>query len=343
MSTKTKSARWYRALLLVAAIALMGTALPLGALWYLNQPTYEYPARQIHIPQGASARWIGQLLERENLIHNAHVFAWTVRLKGLGHRLKAGTYQLDGTGTTAAIAQSLLKAPIQTQPATIPEGLNRHQIAGHLQAAGVADSARFIAATEDPRLIRQLGVTAPSLEGYLFPETYFFDIDIDERTIASLMVDQFNRVFADSLHQRLKELGLSLHEAVTLASIVEREAVAVEEQSIISGVFQRRLKLNRRLESCATINYALGTNKKRLTYADLEVDSPFNTYRYHGLPPGPISNPGRTALFAVLYPEETEYLYFVARGDGTHIFSRTNREHERAKRQIKRSQRMQTN
>ena len=343
MSTKAKSARWFRALLLVAAIALVGTALPLGALWYLNQPTYEYPARQIHIPQGASARWIGQLLERENLIHNARVFAWTVRLKGLGHQLKAGTYQLDGTGTTAAIAQSLLKAPIQTQPATIPEGLNRHQIAAQLQAAGVADSARFIAATEDPRLIRQLGVAAPSLEGYLFPETYFFDLDVDERTIASLMVNQFHRVFADSLHQRLDELGLSLHQAVTLASIVEREAVAVEEQPIISGVFLRRLKLNRRLESCATINYALGTNKKRLTYADLEVDSPFNTYRHNGLPPGPISNPGRTALFAVLYPEETEYLYFVARGDGTHIFSRTNREHERAKRRVKLAQRMQTN
>ena len=242
-------------------------------------------------PPGASARWIGQLLERENLIHNAHVFAWTVRFKGLGHQLKAGTYQLDGTGTTAAIAQSLLKAPIQTQPATIPEGLNRHQIAGHLQAAGVADSSRFIAATEDPRLIRQLGVAAPSLEGYLFPETYFFDLNVDERTIATLMVDQFHRVFADSLHQQLAELGLSLHQAVTLASIVEREAVAVEEQPIISGVFQRRLKLNRRLESCATINYALGSNKKRLTYADLEIDSPFNTYRHHGLPPAPSATP----------------------------------------------------
>ena len=343
MSTKAKSGRWFRALLLGAAIGLVGAALPLGALWYLNQPTYEYPARQIHIPQGASARWIGQLLERENLIHNAHVFTWTVRFKGLGHQLKAGTYQLDGTGTTAVIAQSLLKAPIQTQPATIPEGLNRHQIAGQLQAAGVADSARFIAATEDPRLIRQLGVAAPTLEGYLFPETYFFDPDADERAIASLMVNQFHRVFTDSLRQQLEMRGLSLHQAVTLASIVEREAVAVEEQPIISGVFQRRLKLNRRLESCATINYALGTNNKRLTYADLEVDSPFNTYRHHGLPPGPISNPGRTALLAVLYPSETEYLYFVSRGDGTHIFSRTNREHERAKRQVKLAQRMQTN
>ena len=343
MSTQAKSARWFRALLFGAALALVGAALPLGALWYLNQPTYEYPARLIHIPRGASTRWIGQLLERENLIHNAHVFVWTVRLKGLGHQLKAGTYQLDGIGTTAAIVQSLLKAPIQTQPATIPEGLNRQQIAGLLQAAGAADSARFIAATEDPHLIRQLGVAASSLEGYLFPETYFFDLNADERAIASLMVGQFHRVFADSLRQRLKVRGLSLHQAVTLASIIEREAVAVEEQPIISGVFQRRLKLNRRLESCATVNYALGTYKKRLTYADLQVDSPFNTYRHHGLPPGPISNPGRPALLAALYPAKTEYLYFVARGDGTHIFSRTNKEHERAKRRIKLAQRWQTN
>ncbi len=340
MSTQAKSAHWLRALLLGAAIALVGAVLPLGAVWYLNLPTYEYPARLIHIPQGASAGWIGQLLERENLIQNAHVFTSIVRLKGLGHQLKAGTYQLDGTGTTAAMAQSLLKAPIQTQPATIPEGLNRHQIAGQLQAAGVADSARFIAATEDPHLIRQFGVAASTLEGYLFPETYFFDLNADERAIASLMVNQFHRVFADTLRQRLKARGLSLHQAVTLASIIEREAMAVEEQPIISGVFQHRLKLNRRLESCATVNYALGTDKRRLTYADLEVDSPFNTYRHHGLPPGPICNPGRTALLAVLYPAETEYLYFVARGDGTHIFSRTNKEHERAKRRIKLAQRV---
>ena len=343
MSTQVKSGRWFRTLVLGAVLALVGAALPLGALWYLNRPTYEYPARQIHIPPGASARWIGQLLERENLIHNAHIFALIVRLKGLGHQLEAGTYRLNGIRTTAALAQALLKAPIQTQSALISEGLNRHQIAGQLQAAGVADSARFVAATEDPHLIRQLGVAASSLEGYLFPETYFFDLNADERAIASRMVGQFHRVFADSLRPRLKELGLSLHQAVTLASIVEREAVAVEEQPIISGVFQRRLKLNRRLESCATINYALGTTKKRLTYADLKVDSPFNTYRHHGLPPGPISNPGRTALLAVLYPAKTDYLYFVARGDGTHIFSRTNREHERAKRRVKRAQRMQTN
>lgn len=331
---------WRRLALLALALLSICATLPLGAFWLFSQPTDEHPPRQIHIPQGASAHWIGELLERENLVQSARVFALTVRLKGLGHKLEAGTYLLDGTRTTAGIIQDLLKAPIQTQRATIPEGLTRYEIAAHLHHEGLVDSTRFIAATEDPRLIRALGIEAESLEGYLFPETYFLDMKTDERAIIELMVDQFRSVFADSLLERLGSLDLSLHQAVTLASIVEREAVAAAERPVISGVFQRRLKLNRRLESCATVEYALGIHKKRLTNADLQVKSPFNTYRHRGLPPGPIGNPGRAAILATLFPTDTEYLYFVARGDGTHIFSRTNKEHERAKRQIKQQQRL---
>ena len=157
------------------------------------------------------------------------------------------------------------------------------------------------------------------------------------------MVEQFHSVFADSLYGRLDVIKLDLHQAVTLASIVEREAQAASERPVISGVFLRRLQLRRRLESCATVEYALGVHKKRLTNADLRVVSPFNTYRHRGLPPGPIGNPGRAALLATLYPTPTEYLYFVARGDGTHIFSRTNKEHERAKSKVRRQERLAQN
>jgi UPF0755 protein len=188
--------------------------------------------------------------------------------------------------------------------------------------------------------VQELGLAVDNLEGYLFPETYFFDVETDERAVVKIMVDQFHQVFADSLYRRLPVLDLSLHQAVTLASIVELEAVAAEERPVISGVFQRRLKLNRRLESCATVEYALGVHKKRLTNADLKVQSPFNTYRYRGLPPGPIGNPGRAAILATLYPTDTEYLYFVARGDGTHIFSRTNKEHVHAKQLVRRQERL---
>ena len=331
---------WRRILPLVVLFALLCGATGLGAFWYYSRPTNATPPRQILIAKGTSARRIGEMLEREKLVQSAAVFAWTVRLKGLGQRLEAGTYQLDGTRDTAGIIQDLLKAPIQTQRATLPEGLTRHEIASLLQADGLIDSSLFIAATEDTQLINELGLQAKTLEGYLFPETYFFDPKASEREIIEVMVGQFRSVFADTMFARLDDLGLSLHEAITLASIVEREAVTATERPIISGVFQRRLKLNRRLESCATVEYALGVHKKRLSNADLRVVSPFNTYRHRGLPPGPIGNPGRAAIIATLYPTPTEYLYFVARGDGTHIFSRTNKEHERAKRQIKQQERL---
>ena len=175
----------------------------------------------------------------------------------------------------------------------------------------------------------------PTLEGYLFPETYFLDPDATEEEVIERMVAQLREVFADSLYPRLDHIGLTFHEAITLASIVEREAAVAEERPIISQVFQRRLRLNRLLESCATVEYALGVHKKRLTNRDLKVESPFNTYRHRGLPPGPIGNPGAAALLATLYPAETDYLYFVARGDGRHAFSRTHTEHARAKRSIR--------
>ena len=329
--------------LIALCLLSISFAILLGGFWLLTQPTGAYPPRPIVIPAGASAQRIGEILERENLIHSATVFAWIVRLKGLGQQLEAGTYHLDGSRTTGVTVLDLLKAPVHTRRATIPEGMTRHQIAGHLQLGGLADSARFVAASEDPTLIRQLGIGAASLEGYLFPETYFLDLNADEGDIVEMMVAQFRSVFADSLITRLTDIGMSLHEAVTLASIIEREAATASERPVISGVFQRRLKLNRRLESCATIEYALGTRKKRLTNADLQVKSPFNTYRHRGLPPGPIGNPGRAAILATLYPVETEYLYFVARGDGTHVFSRTNKEHERAKRQIRKLARQAAN
>ena len=199
-----------RLVLLGWALIPICTLLPLGAFWLFSQPTNEHPPRQVHIPQGASAHWIGEFLERENLVQSARIFAWTVRLKGLGHQLEAGTYELDGTRTTGGIIQNLLKAPIQTRRATIPEGLTRYEIAAHLHHEGLVDSTRFIAATEDPHLIRALGIEAESLEGYLFPETYFLDMKTDERAIVEFMVDQFRSVFADSLLERLSSLDLSL-------------------------------------------------------------------------------------------------------------------------------------
>ena len=212
-------------------------------------------------------------------------------------------------------------------------------VASALARQGIVDSTRFVQLSEDRTFTASLGIDEPTLEGYLFPETYFFSMESDEEAVIRRLVKQFHQFMNDDALARLDTIGLSIHQMVTLASIVEREAQDADERPLIAGVFLRRLSLNRRLESCATVEYALGVHKKRLTNADLRVKSPFNTYRHRGLPPAPIGSPGKAALIASLYPKKTEYLYFVARGDGTHIFSRTNVEHEAAKRQVRRLER----
>ena len=319
-------------LVLLSGSAAAGTAL---AVWMLNRPTGMRQAREVRIDRGMSARAIGDLLYERGLIRDARIFEWLARARKQAHKLEAGTYRLDGTRSTSALLEDLLRAPIQTQRVTIPEGLTRHETASQLSRQTTLDSARIVALTEDRAFLSGLGIEAPTMEGYLFPETYFLDLDATEEEVVARMFDEFRVVFADSLHRRLPMIGMSLHQAVTLASIVEREARIPAERPVISAVFQRRLDFNRRLESCATVEYALGVHKKRLTNADLQVDSPFNTYRHRGLPPGPIGNPGRASIMATLFPADTEYLYFVARGDGGHIFSRTNKEHEQAKRTLR--------
>lgn len=326
--------------ILAGAIAVAaGLALAAASgVSHLNSPTGGQE-QTIRIQAGMSARHIGEKLAQHGLIRSALLFEWTARIRGLAAELEAGTYQVSGGETTAAILEDLLRAPLEMVRVTLPEGMTRHQTAQLLQRQGLADSSRFMALTEDTTLLRQLRVEAENLEGYLYPETYFLDHHATEEEIIRRIVAEFFSAFSDSLYVRLDSVGLSLHQVVTLASIVEREAVVAQERPVIASIFYRRLHFNRRLESCATVEFALGVHKKRLTNADLKVVSPYNTYAHRGLPPGPIGSPGRASIVAALYPAQTEYLYFVARGDGTHSFSRTNREHEAAKRAVKREER----
>ena len=220
-----------RTALLLTVLGAPGVALLAltAAVWWLNQPTGASLVEKIDVQAGMSARGIGELLWRRGLVRSARLFEWTARWQDLDHQLEAGTYQLDGTQTTAGIVRRLLKAPIRTRRVTIPEGLTRLEVAGLLQRRAQLDSARIAALTADPGFIRQLGVDAPTLEGYLFPETYFLDPDATEAEVIERMVAELRGVFADSLHQRLEDLGLTLHQAITLASIVEREAAVAEE------------------------------------------------------------------------------------------------------------------
>jgi UPF0755 protein len=314
--------------------ALLCALTPFAVLWGLNRPT-EVDAQQFRLERGMHAASIGAQLQKQGLIRSAAFFQLAARLQRVGERLEAGVYRLDGDLTTIELLGQLQKAPMRLRRVTLPEGWTLDQVAGAIEQQGLADSARLVALANNSAFIASLGIKAPSLEGYLFPETYLFEEESSEAEILTHMIQHFDRVFATPFRQQAKAIDLSLHQIVTLASIIEREAVVATERPIISSVFHRRLQFNRRLESCATVEYALGVHKVRLSYRDLEVDSPYNTYQHRGLPPGPIGNPGLASLKAALNPAETPYLYFVARGDGTHIFSKTNKEHNRAKHRIK--------
>lgn len=322
------------------ALVLIASAVVAGLyLRHLDAPTGA-AAQQVRIVDGMSARSIGARLEAGGIVRSGRWFELRARWQGVAARLEAGNYSLDGAHTTGQILDDLLEAPLELVRVTIPEGRTRQQTAALLAVAGLADSARFVALTQHEDLIRELGITAATLEGYLFPETYLFPLDVTEEQIVRHMVAQFFDVFTDSHFARLSAIDLSLHQAVTLASIVELEAVAASERPLIAAIFLRRLGFKRRLESCATVEFALGEHRTHLTNEDLKVKSPYNTYLHRGLPPGPIGNPGAASLLATVQPvADTEFLYFVSRGDGTHVFSRTNAEHVVAKREIRRKAR----
>ena len=227
--------RW---LALAAVLAAAGAGAGAALFWHLGRPTGGPPVA-VSIDEGMSARAIGVRLEAVGLVRSARYFEAAARWRGLANRLEAGRYRLDGSRSPSQLLDDLLEAPLQMVRVTIPEGLTRRQTAGRLRAAGLADSARFMAATESPRLISDLGVEAGTLEGYLFPETYFLPPEVTEEEIVRHMVAEFHRVLDDSLAARLPQLGLSLHEAVTLASIVEGEAMAADERPVISAIFHR--------------------------------------------------------------------------------------------------------
>jgi peptidoglycan lytic transglycosylase G len=198
------------------------------------------------------------------------------------------------------------------------------------------DSARYMAVVRDPEVIKSLGVEGTSLEGYLLPETYLFNWELEELDVVRRQVGQFWVVFNDSLKRRAEELGWTVREAITFASIIEGEAGLDEERPIISGVYHNRLRRGMKLEADPTIQYLVEGGPRRLFYSDLKIDNPYNTYIYAGLPPGPVNNPGKASILAALYPAQHEYLYFVANGRGGHRFSKTYSEHMKNVRRYRR-------
>lgn len=288
----------------------------------------------VRITPGSSTKDIAELLNKEGLVRNPVWFRIVARLMRADGELKAGEYQIEGGLFVWDIIQDLVEGKVLYHPLTVPEGLCVEEIAEILDTQGIGDKEVFLEIAKNPDLVAdfvsldELEETMYPVEGYLFPDTYLIERDTSEEEIMLMMIKRFSEVFTPELREKAEEQGLSVHNAATLASIVEKEAVVDEERPIIAAVYLNRLRIGMKLDADPTVLYALGKYSGTLLWKDLEIDSPFNTYIYPGLPPGPICNFGKTSLEAVLNPADVDYLYFVSKNDGTHAFARTFTEHQ---------------
>jgi len=290
---------------------------------------------EIIIKEGDSMLQVVERLKEANLIRHGTGFLFLSKITQKDKHIHAGKYSFKKGMTLYSLLDGLFNGKVTLKDVTIPEGFTVKEIAGILQREIQMDSAEFMKATENSQIIQSLNLSAPNLEGYLFPETYKLTWGISPQKVVQIMVEQFQKTFNDSLLDRAQEINFSLNQVITLASLIEAEAKEQKERAVISAVYHNRLKRGMLLQACPTVTYGLPEINRTLTLEDLERDTPYNTYLHAGLPPGPICNPGRASIVAALYPADADYLYFVSRGDGTHVFSKTLAEHDNAKNKIK--------
>jgi len=322
---------------LVAGGVALGVALALaGSLWVWQRLApvdgSAGPDAEVlfHVERGDPLRAVARKLEEAGLVRDARATSWLARLRGLSGDLQAGEYRLSPADPPARILERIAGGEVATWEVVIPPGLTAREIGARLAERELVDPAAFAVAVADPELARALDVPAPELEGYLYPETYRLARGLGAEEVARILVDEFHEAWRE-VEPGARERGLSMHEVVTLASIVEKETGAPEERPLIASVFANRLERGMRLESDPTTIYGIPDFDGNLRRRDLEDPAnPYNTYRHAGLPPGPIASPGLPALRAVVEPAESDYLFFVSRNDGTHVFSKTYREHVNA-------------
>jgi UPF0755 protein len=322
--------------LVCALLVVIGAGLGGRAAWRYEVTSVKVPAGatpvRLVVPPGATADSVGRQLAAMGLAHHPAVFRVLVRARGVGGQLKAGGYLLQGPLSLEGILDKLVRGAVERRGLTVPEGRTAAEIAAIVKEHGL-DPRAFLAASRDPSPVRDLDPLATDLEGYLFPDTYEIPpAGLPERTLVRRMTQRFREVVAPHLDE-LTARGLTVRQLVTLASIVEMETGRPEERPQIAAVFLNRLRKGMPLQTDPTVIYALkmaGRWDGNIRKKDLEIDSPYNTYRHPGLPPGPIACPGRGAILAVIEPAASKALYFVSRNDGTHQFSETLQEHNRA-------------
>ena len=296
---------------------------------------------RVHVPRGASMSQVADSLAAHDLINSAFAFRVYARVKRVAGSMKAGTYEFrEGVGWDR-ILDDIANGRVINDRLVIPEGWDIRRIAPMLAEVSGMSADSVEAMLFDSAMVARLGVPGPTLEGYLFPATYTFPVNAPLDTLVAQIVARYREVWTPERRARADSIGLSEREVVTLASIVEAEARRREELRLISAVYHNRLRRNYPLQADPTVQYALGERQARLLYAhiDSSADNPYNTYRRPGLPPGPIGSPGEAAIDAALNPDTVSHFFFVARPDGSHIFTRTFAEHQRAVAQARRLRR----
>ncbi len=319
--------------LLISIIILLGIVIiTIAAVYTLYMGKESKPVQPgskeyvtITIPTGTGTEGIANILDENSIIDNTGVFKLLSKSKGYDGKFKAGQYSLSPGMSMEEIMKLLMEGKAETVRFTIPEGYDIKRTTEKLSKEGLINAENFAKEIETGEFDYEFLKDAPAgpdrLEGFLFPETYEIFANANEHDIIDKMLYQFNKVFTDEYYARAEELGMSVRDVITLASIIEREAKLPEDRPIIASVFYNRLKIDMPLQSCATVQYILGEQKAKLSTKDTQIESPYNTYLNPGLPPGPIASPGADSIKAALYPAETDYLFFLAKGDGSTVFS----------------------
>ena len=323
----------------ILAAVVLGILLAFYSLILLWPQGNPYDSVKVTIPKGASLKEVSTTLQDYNIIRNERSFLLAVKTLGYEKDMPAGRFKLVKASTNFDIIDQLVNGIQVNKRVTILEGWTIDVIAEELHDKIGIDQDEFKSACTNELLLWKWGISEKTVEGYLFPNTYLFSEEEDVQDIIGRMIKEYKERITLEFRDRMQELGMEEKEIITLASIIEGEAIYDKERAVISGVYHNRLNIGMRLQADPTIQYIINDSPRRLLNKDLKIKSPYNTYLNKGLPPGPINNPGIESIKAALYPAETDYIYFVARGDGYHTFSRTKEEHNIAKRKFQKIRR----
>lgn len=320
-----------------ALIVLLAVLSGAGAWWVYARVQQPFrgaatPETFVDIPVGTGPVGIGSRLVQAGVVQDAWTFRVALLVSGRARELKAGEYRFDAPMTALEVVDKIARGDVYTRMLTFREGLTITEMAAVFDERGFGEAAEFFKAAQNAALIHDLDPAARDLEGYLFPETYSLPRNTPAAELVAQMVAGFKRAFDEGLRAAAAADGLTVRQVVTLASLVEKETAAGDERPLVAAVYRNRMKIRMGMQADPTVIYALqkaGKYDGNLSKADLQFDSPYNTYRYAGLPPGPIASAGRASLEATVKPAAVDYLYFVSRNDGTHVFASTLAEHNR--------------